>query len=70
MDILEAGGSLILRLGVPVIMVFVALSVLRSLDEIKRSQRRLEDRLGAMEARLPDSPSDGAVPPPPGAPPA
>ena len=34
------------------ILVLVPLSVLRSLDEIKASQHRLEARLSALEARL------------------
>ena len=34
------------------IMVGVPLSILRSLDEIKGSQRRLEARLGELESRL------------------
>lgn len=44
----------ILAVGIPLVLVFVALSVLRSLDEIKRSQRRLEGRLRGLEERLAD----------------
>ena len=44
----------ILAVGIPLVLVFVALSVLRSLDEIERSQRRLEDRLRGLEERLAD----------------
>ncbi|HEX6051069.1 MAG TPA: hypothetical protein VFZ21_17435 [Gemmatimonadaceae bacterium] len=42
----------ILVIGIPLILVFVALSVLRSLDEIKQSQQRIEERLRGVEERL------------------
>ena len=47
----------ILAVGIPLVLVFVALSVLRSLDEIKQGQRRLEERLRSLEERLAEFPA-------------
>jgi hypothetical protein len=49
MEAIVIVGGMIIGVG---IAVGVPLSMLRSLDEIKASQRRLESRLAELEARL------------------
>lgn len=56
---MEAVLGMIGMLAVAGIVVGVPLSILRSLDEVKAGQRRLESRLAELEARLSEQQSLG-----------